>query len=113
MPHTFPANTRFAPAAVTTTGNDYVTVAELHVADYRTVNVILQAADNALHVRVTGSVDGGSTYPATVQSETSIAADGVLEVAPSKYYTNLKIEVKPAVADAHGTLTTEAAAIAA
>lgn len=66
-----------------------------------------QAATNDLHVQILGSLDGGVTFPITVVAEFTITAGTPIQkiITAGEYYTDLKVQVKPAVAATHGTLT--------
>jgi len=60
---------------------------------------------NNLLVKVLGSLDEGVTFPITVESEFSVAVGTPVLKYLSGYFNALKIQVKPAVAGAHGTLS--------
>lgn len=63
------------------------------------------AATNNLLVKILGSLDEGVTFPVTVESEFSVAVGSPVLKTISTYYNSLKIQVKPAVAGVHGTLS--------
>jgi len=63
------------------------------------------AATNNLLVKILGSLDEGVTFPVTVESEFSVAVGTPVLKYLSGYFNALKIQVKPAVAGAHGTLS--------
>jgi len=104
----------------TTTGNDYVDV-PIHWPDdmsetraYWPTDKLggktlrFSAASNSLKVQILASLDGGASFPITAEPEFTIAtATPVIKVI-GEYYHALKIQVKPAVNDAHGTLTVQA-----
>ncbi len=63
------------------------------------------AATNNLLVKILGSLDEGVTFPVTVESEFSVAVGSPVLKYLSGYFNALKIQVKPVVAGAHGTLS--------
>lgn len=63
------------------------------------------ASTNNLLVKILGSLDEGVTFPVTVESEFSVAVGTPVLKYLSGYFNALKIQVKPAVAGAHGTLS--------
>jgi hypothetical protein len=63
------------------------------------------ATTNNLLVKILGSLDEGVTFPVTVESEFSVAVGTPVLKYLSGYFNALKIQVKPAVAGAHGTLS--------
>lgn len=68
-----------------------------------------KAQNKDLLVQILASLDGGASFPITAEPEFTIAtATPVIKVI-GEYYHALKIQVKPAVNDAHGTLTVQAA----
>lgn len=72
----------------------------------RSKNLQFSAATNTLVGKVLGSVDGGVTFPVTVEAEFDVTVAGSPVVKTSTaYYTHLKIQVKPKVAATHGTMT--------
>jgi hypothetical protein len=63
------------------------------------------ATTNNLLVKVLGSLDEGVTFPVTVESEFSVVVGTPVLKTISTYYNALKIQVKPSVAGAHGSLS--------
>lgn len=63
------------------------------------------ASTNNLLVTILGSLDGGVTFPAIAASEFSVAVGTPVLKPVGTYYNALKIQVKPAVAGVHGTLS--------
>jgi hypothetical protein len=63
------------------------------------------ATTNNLLVKVLGSLDEGVTFPVTVESEFSVVVGTPVLKYLSGYFNALKIQVKPAVAGAHGSLS--------
>lgn len=90
---------------VTTTINTYVNVYSWDTEFLQGKVLRFSAATNDLHVKILGSVDGGATYPITAESEFTVAVATPVVKRISNYFSFLKIQVKPAVAGAHGTLT--------
>lgn len=90
---------------VTTTINTYVNVYSWDTEFLQGKVLRFSAATNDLHVKILGSVDGGATYPITAEAEFIVAVGVPVVKRISNYFSFLKIQVKPAVAGAHGTLT--------
>lgn len=89
----------------TTTANTYAEVGTIAIGQYKTKHFVFTVTTNNLLVEVLGSIDGGTTYPFSV--ETNIACNvGSTTKTYTTPYTNLKVNVKPAVNDTHGTLAT-------
>jgi len=63
------------------------------------------ATTNNLLVKILGSLDEGVTFPITVESEFSVAVGTPVLKPIGVYFNALKIQVKPAVAGVHGTLS--------
>jgi hypothetical protein len=63
------------------------------------------ATTNNLLVKILGSLDEGVTFPVTAESEFSVAVGTPVLKYLSGYFNALKIQVKPAVAGVHGTLS--------
>ena len=93
--------------ALLTTVNTYADVGAWDVALLKTKQFYFSAATNDLLVQILGSVDGGATYPITVEAEFSVATATPVNKTVTGYYTDLKVQVKPAVNDTHGTLSTQ------
>jgi hypothetical protein len=71
----------------------------------RSKNLSFSAATNTLVAKVLGSIDGGVTYPITVEAEFDVTVASPVQKVNTVYYTHLKLQVKPKVAATHGTLT--------
>ncbi len=65
------------------------------------------AATNNLHVRILGSLDGGATYPITVEAEFTVTVGTTSVKTSTDWYTNLKVQVKAASGGSQGTLSTK------
>lgn len=89
----------------TTSVNTYADVGTIACSAYKTKHFAFVVTTNNLHVKVLGSIDGGTTYPFT--DVTDLACNvGTTTRTITTPYTNIKIQVKPAVNDTHGTLAT-------
>ncbi|MBW2084441.1 MAG: hypothetical protein JRI54_00195 [Deltaproteobacteria bacterium] len=91
----------------TTTGNDYADAGAWDTMILKTKTFLFATTTNDLTVKVLGSMDGGATYPYTAVSEFSVTTAAAVTKEVTSYYTNLKVQVKPAIADQHGTLSTQ------
>ncbi len=93
----------------TTTGNDWADVGAWKVQGLKTKALYFTAATKDLSVQILGSLNGGSTYPIIVEASFAVATATPVKKQITDYYTNLKVQCKPAVADQHGTLSTQLA----
>lgn len=93
-------------ADLLTAGNSYVDVGTRKSIFSKTTHFRFSAATNDLDVKILGSVDGGVTYPIEEVAEFQVTVGTDLSKTISTYYTHLKVQVKPAVNDNHGTLST-------
>ena len=93
-----------------TSVNTYVDVGVIDAELYRTKRVRVAAATNNLHVKILGSMDGGASYDIEVEAEFTVTVGTPQIKSTTDYYTHLKVQVKPAVSDTHGTLSTDFAA---
>jgi hypothetical protein len=66
------------------------------------------ATSHDLSVKILGSLDGGDTFPVTAEAAFTVAVGAVVVKSIGNDYTALKIQVKPAVDDVHGTLSVTA-----
>ena len=89
----------------TTTSNDWAAVGTWRCVAYRTKHLSFAAADNDLNVRVVGSLDGGETFPLTAETSFAVTAGTTETKTITTAYTDLRVEVDPAVDGAHGTLS--------
>jgi len=69
-----------------------------------TKSLYFTATEEDLLVTILGSLDGGLTFPITAESEFAVDVGSPVLKPISNFYHALKIQVKPAVDDAHGTL---------
>lgn len=65
------------------------------------------ATTNDLLVKILGSLDGGATYPIVVVAEFAVDPGTPISKTITLYFSHLKVQVKPAIAAAHGTLATQ------
>jgi hypothetical protein len=96
----------------TTTVNTYDTVMSLPVAGFKTTAFQFTGATQNLLVKVDGSIDGGTTFPYLAENDVAVtAAATVAKVyitgnnANLVPFTHIRVQVKPANANNHGTLT--------
>ena len=102
-------------ADLTTTINDYVLVPfpldrettrnywdTLHLAGVKLLR--FSAADNNLKVKVMGSIDG-TNFTETVEAEFSVTTATPVTKRILAYWPYLQVQVKPALAAQHGTLS--------
>jgi hypothetical protein len=90
-----------------TVGDAYVDMptGALSVVYNKTKHMTFAATTNALKVQVLGSIDGGATYPFTVQAEFTLTAGAAATTYTwTTPYSDIKVQVKPSVAGQHGTL---------
>lgn len=60
---------------------------------------------NPVAIRVSGSLDGGRSFPHAVQGSVSVSTAGTVIDLPDDYYTALLIEAVSATNNQHGTIT--------
>lgn len=92
-----------------TSVNTYADVGVWTTKFLKTKHFVFTAATNDLLVQIMGSVDGGTTYELTAESEFAVNSGATVTKTNTSYYTHVKVQVKPAVADTHGTLSTKIA----
>jgi len=93
-----------------TSVNTYADVGTLDCRLLKTKHFYFTATTNDLLVKILGSMDGGSTFPATVEAEFAVDVGTPVSKTVTVFWTHLKVQVKPAVNDTHGTLATAYAA---
>ncbi|MFQ5788330.1 MAG: hypothetical protein ACE5H1_10180 [Thermodesulfobacteriota bacterium] len=76
------------------------------VRNFKTKHLYFTATTNNLSVQVLASIDGGTTFGITTISTFTVTVGTPLLKTISTWYTDIKVQVKPAVADSHGTLAT-------
>lgn len=91
----------------TTTVNTMADVGAIECGLLKTKTFGFTATDNTLSVEILGSLDGGATYPHTVEAAFDVTTATPVTKAVSGYYSALKVRVKPKVNDTHGTLATQ------
>jgi len=89
-----------------TTINTYVSVGKLKSVFSKTTHFRFKAVTNDLDVKILASIDGGVTFPIEEVAEFQVTVGTDLSKTVSTYYTDLEVQVKPAVNDADGTLST-------
>tara|TARA_Y100000310_G_C19982110_1_gene490275 strand:+ start:56 stop:385 length:330 start_codon:yes stop_codon:yes gene_type:complete len=96
-------------ASKLTTVDTYVDADPTALATYfaSTVQFGFTATTNDLKVKVLGSLDGGTTEPHTAIAEFTVSAATTVLKTLTTFYTHLKVQVKPAGAGSHGTLTSQ------
>lgn len=94
-------------ADFTTTSNDYADVGTWDTMLLKTKAFLFVGATHDLKVKVLGSMDGGATYPYTAVAEFDVAAAATATKEVTAYYTNLKVQTKPAGAGDNGKLSTQ------
>ena len=92
-----------------TTGNGYADVGIWDVVFFRTKHLYFVATGNNLVAQVLASMDGGATYDIIVEADIAVNVGTAVSKSYTTYWTDLKVQVKPAVAGAHGTLATKIA----
>lgn len=96
-------------ADYTTTGNDWADAGTWNVQALKTKALYFTATTKDLSVQILGSLNGGTTYPITVETSFAVATATPVKKQITDYYTNLKVQVKPAAEGQHGTLSTQLA----
>jgi len=91
---------------LTTTSNSYVDVGTWDCMLLKTKAFLFTASTNNLLVQILGSIDGGASYPYTAVNEFSVTTTAAVTKEITSYYTNLKVQVKPAVSGQNGKLST-------
>lgn len=90
-----------------TTTNVYQDVGTIACSQFKTKHFVFSAATNNLLVQVLGSIDGGSTYPYTAETAIAVNSGATVTKTYTTPYTNMKVQVDPAVDNTHGTLSTK------
>ena len=98
-----------ALTSLLTDSNIYVDVDTWACRFFKTKHFRFTATTNDLKVKILASVDGGVTYPIEEVAEFTLVVATDQSKTVTTYYSNLKVQVKPAVNDAHGTLATRIA----
>ena len=89
----------------TTTVNTYVDAYVWDTAFLNKFVIKCAAATNNLKIKILGSIDGGATFSEDVVAETTVNASAVLVTKVTDYYSAIKVQVKPAAENTHGTLS--------
>lgn len=92
----------------TTTVNTYESAGTWNCRLLKTKHLSFAATTQDLKVTIFGSLDGGATFPMTAEAEfTLTAAAAPTSKTITVWYTDLRVDVKPAADDTHGTLATQ------
>lgn len=91
----------------TTTVNTMATVGNWHCPLLRTKRLRFTASTNNLTVQILGSFDGGATFPITVVTAFAVNVGTPVVQTITDWYSDLQVQVQPAVAGNHGTLATQ------
>jgi len=73
-----------------------------------TKKLTFSATTHDLYVKILGSADGGASFSETEVSDVSITTASPVTIQVDEYYYALKVQVKPATANQHGTITVKA-----
>lgn len=87
--------------------NTYADVGTWESQLLKTKRLRFVATTNDLLVQILGSLDDGLNFDVTVVSEFAVNVGTPVVQTVTDYVTDLKVQVKPAVADTHGTLATK------
>jgi hypothetical protein len=91
-----------------TDDNAYVDAGVVSCQIFQTKHLSFTGTTRDIDVRVLGSIDGGATYPMTAESEFTVTAGAApTSKTITTYFTNLKVQAKPAADGQHGTLATQ------
>jgi len=91
-----------------TTSNDYADVFIWDTHFLATKKLTFSATTHDLYVKILGSADGGASFSETEVSDVSITTASPVTIQVDEYYYALKVQVKPATANQHGTITVKA-----
>lgn len=88
-----------------TTANSFAEIEVWKVRFLKTKRLHFNVAANGVAYRVTGNLDGGTTFPLTVAGSTvvNIAGGGTLTI--NEAYDSIRIEVASGTPNSHGTVT--------
>ena len=96
--------------AVTTT-DAYAVACTIRCPGFRTKEFYIGAATNNIKYKVEGSLDGGTTYPKEVIAEATVVAAAGAYTQLTNGFTNLRVQVKSAVASTPGVATIQACGV--
>ena len=103
-PHPIVTDTETYGGSLTTV-DTYVSLGTPDTRLFKTTRTRFAAATQDLKFKVLGSLDGGATYPETVESEFTITAGSSTVKTFTGLWSGLDIQVKPAAGGSHGTPT--------
>jgi hypothetical protein len=95
---------------VTTSTNEYVNIGTWDTKWFPTKRIVFTATTNNLKFKILGSLDNGATFPHTVESEFTVIVGSITIKTIPDHWDALKVQVKPAVNDTHGTSVLTASA---
>lgn len=85
--------------------NQWAVLARWGTAQLATKRLEIAVGGNPVAIRVSGSLDGGRSFPHAVQGSVSVSTAGTVIDLPDDYYTALLIEAVSATNNQHGTIT--------
>lgn len=89
-----------------TTADPYTDVGVVKSVFSKTTHFRFSAATQNLKVKLLASIDGGATFPNEEVAEFTLTVGTDLSKVVTTFWTHLKVQVKPAAAGVHGTLST-------
>jgi len=85
--------------------NQWAVLTRWGTAQLATKRLEIAVGGNAVAIRISGSLDGGRSFPHAVQGSASVSTAGTTITLPDDYYTALLIEMASATNGQHGTIT--------
>lgn len=85
--------------------NQWEPLVQWGTAQLVTKRLEVAVTGNPVAIRVSGSFDGGRSFPHAVQGSVSAGTAGTVIALPDDYYTALLIETISATNNQHGTIT--------
>lgn len=90
-----------------TSADTYADAGEWESIFAKTKHFHFIATTNDLLVQILGSLDGGATFPVVAGAEFAVDPGTPVSKTITVFFSHLKVQVKPAIAAAHGTLATQ------
>lgn len=87
----------------TVSTNAFAEVADWDTPMLKTKRVEILVGGNPVAIRIMGSLNGGLTFPYTIQGSASVAAGSAYTI--TDYYTAISVEIASATNNQHGTAT--------
>ena len=94
---------------VLTTSNAFTSIFNWPTALLKTKRVELTVTGNPVALRLMGSLDGGASFPHTVQG--SVSVTGSTAITVTDYYNAIEVAIAPATPNSHGTATVACAGV--